>query len=570
MSARSSRALAVLALCGSASLGGAGCESQAPPAAPPPAPPTPVEEAPPPQTRPWYAAGKKAAVSTGRREATNAALEVMRKGGNAADGAAAALLALSVADHPRFPFGGEVSILVYSARDGSVEAIAGQGAAPLLATRERFAQKGLPTVGAQAATVPAAPDAIVTLLERHGTTTLKEAAAPTHELLKKNDQPWHWRLAKTLRKMTDAEKKADGARSEGLLRAREEFYRGSVAREIDEWSRKGGALLRFVDLAAHTTRIEAPASLAYRGHRLVKAGAGTQGPVLLAALGTLEHFGLHGLGPHNPRAVHVGVESLKLAFADRDAYLGDPSHVDVPLEALIYPYYLSLRSKTIDLGKAAPVGRTGDPVNKKPLLEPEPRWSTGALATALGSTTCVVADQQGNVVAATASGSAGVEAGETGVWLGTRLASFNLAAEHPNALAPGKRPRSPASPTLVFKDKQPIYALSVAGDDEQEQVTLQLLTDLIDFQMLPEEAIVAPRWATRPREGVGHSAAQAHVLRANPALIEAAGPALETMGHRLEAHEAPIGAPSLVVIDPRFKILVATGDPAAGQEAGAL
>lgn len=562
---------AAVSLCSVLSMLGA-CKAPPPPPAPAPvekpAPPAPV------QPRSWYAAGKNAAVSTGKRAATDAALRVMKAGGNAADGAAAALLALSVADGKKFHFGGEMVVLVYSATDRSVEVIAGQGAAPRLATRERYAKKGvangIPASGALAATVPGAPDAIFTLLGRHGTKSFKEVSAPTQELLQKNTEAWHWRLARTLRKLADAEKLAEGSRQQGLVHVSDEFYRGTIARDIDKWSRDTGALLRFEDLATHSTRIEQAVAAEYRGYKVLKPGAFTQGPSLLAALGTVERFAMHGLSATNPRAVHVAVEAMKLAFADRDVYLGDPLFASVPTVELFYPYYLSQRADLIALDKANNTMRVGDPLNKKPTLNKIPQWAS-KYAVSNDTTTCVVADKAGNVVAATASGWSGVEAGETGVWLGSRLQSFNLWPDHPNTLVPGKRPRITLTPTIVMKANRPVFAISVAGGDVQEQVTLQLLMDLIDFRMLPDEAVTAPRWSTEQLVGSFlQTAPRLGVLKADAKLVQAAGQQLSAWGHKVEVDAVPLGEPSLLVLDANNGIMVAAGDPATGREAAAF
>lgn len=559
----------ISAVCLVVIVGLGGCQQPPPPAQVAPAT-RDKAPAPPPQPRSWYAAGKNAAISTGKREATDAALQVMKAGGNAADGAAAALLALSVVDGKKFHFGGEMVVLVYSAADNSVEVISGQGAAPRLATRERYKKTGIPASGALAATVPGAPDAIFTLLRSHGTKTFKEVAAPTQEVLKKNAEPWHWQLARTLRTLADAEKKAEGARRLGLVHVSDEFYRGTIARDIDKWSREKGALLRFEDLATHSTRIEKPIAIEYRGYKVFKPGAFTQGPTLLAALGTLERFAMHGLSSTNPRAVHVAVESMKLALADRDVYLGDPLFSNVPAEELIYPYYLSQRAQLISLDKALNEMRPGDPRNKKPTLDKVPQWAT-KFAKSNDTTTCVVADKAGNVVAATASGWSGVQAGETGVWLGSRLQSFNLWPDHPNTLEPGKRPRITLTPTIVMHKARPVFAISVAGGDVQDQVTLQLLMDLIDFRMLPDEAVTAPRWTSEQLVGSFlQTAPRLGVLKADPKLVQASGAALEKLGHKIESEPVAIGEPSILVLDPNNGIMIAAGDPATGREAAAF
>ncbi len=522
------------------------------------------------QPRPWYAAGHNGAVATGQRAATDAAMKILQDGGNAADAAAAAILALSVSHHEKFHFGGEVVLLVYDARTKSVEVIAGQGAAPRLATRERFARKPIPAEGLLAATVPGVPDALVTLLDRHGSKTWKNVVMPTMELLKKGKAPWHWKLERTLRKLSKAEEKAGGMRRRGLRMVSDAFYRGEVARDIAKWSEEKGGLLRLVDFSTHVTRVEEAAMVEYRGHKIWKPGAFTQGPALLETLLMLDNVSFKGIEPDAPRNLHLAIEAEKLAFADRDAFLGDPLFADVPLEALLYPYYASLRRKLIDLDHASLQIRIGDPREKKPLLEKAPQWSKLA-PRGHDTTTCVVVDKDGNMVAATPSGWSGVEAGETGVWLGTRLQSFNTWPGHPNVLEPGKRPRITLTPTIVTtKEDEPEYAISVAGGDQQDQVTLQVLMNLIDFGMLPDEAVTAPRFETLHLIGsFQQKAPRLGVVVLDPALEKKRGAELRALGHKVEVASEPIGEPALLVVDRRRGIFVATGDPATKREAAA-
>jgi gamma-glutamyltranspeptidase/glutathione hydrolase len=545
--------------------------AQDPPASSP-APSPPADASP--QNEPWYASGLNGAIATAKRKATDAGLKILQEGGNAADAAAAAILALSVADHDKFHLGGEVVLMVYDAKTRAIEVIAGQGVAPRLATRERFAREkgGIPAEGVLAAAVPGAPDALLTLLDRHGTRTWKEVVAPTEELLKKYEKPWHSNLSRILRLMTKAEKDGSGDRRRGLHRAADEFYRGKIAREIAEWSEKNGGLIRYVDLSTHATRIEEPSVAEYHGFKLYKPGAWTQGPALLQAVTVLDYFSFKGLSPFEPRNVHLPVEAVKLAFADRDTYYGDPLFVDVPMEGLLSTYYGSLRRKIIDIEKASLAFRPGDPVNKK--AEPDDKkiikWAAN-VAKANDTTTCVVADKEGNIVAATPSGWAGVEAGRTGIFLATRLQSFNLWDGHPNVIEPGKRPRITLTPTLVTtKEGAPFMAVSVAGGDAQDQVSLQMLMNVIDHDMAAADAVKSPRWASEHMVGsFKQTAPRLGVLTMDPALIEKTGPALTAMGHKLEPAKTPIGEPVVLVIDPITRIISAAGDPAAGREAGA-
>src|SRR5262249_16411836 len=156
------------------------------------------------------------------------------------------------------------------------------GTAPRLATREHFAKRGgIPGKGVEPAAVPGALDACLTALDRYGTRTFAEAAAPTLCLLDRHAKDWHADLAQTLRRLSHAEKAAATARRRGLRLVADYFYRGPVAREVDAWSRANGGLLRYSDLATHTTRVEEPATVDYRGHTVYKCGVWTQGPYLL-------------------------------------------------------------------------------------------------------------------------------------------------------------------------------------------------------------------------------------------------------------------------------------------------
>ena len=224
-------------------------------------------------------------MAAGGRDAVAAGLEILKRGGNAADAAAATILALSVTDSRSFCFGGEVPIMVYDARTKGVTVIAGQGAAPRLATREEFARRGgIPARGIEAAAVPAALDACLTLLDRFGTMTFTQVVAPTRQILARppRREPWHADFARTLETLVAAEALAypggpdspAGDRSRGLRLVADAFYRGPIARRIDAWSRANGGLIRYADLATHTTRIEEPVSVTYRGLTVYKCGPG--------------------------------------------------------------------------------------------------------------------------------------------------------------------------------------------------------------------------------------------------------------------------------------------------------
>ena len=521
----------------------------------------------------WKASGGQGAVVAGTAEAADAALQMLPRG-NAVDAAVSALLVLAVTDSRNFCFGGEVPIVVYDAKRKVVEVLSGQGAAPRLATVDYFEKhkggripgSGDPTTAA----VPAALDACLTALDRYGTLTFTETAQPTLKLLEQQQSGWKADLAGTFRRLIEAEKASGGDRRRGLRLVADCFYRGRIAREIDAWSRKHGGLLRYTDLATHVTRVEEPVIVEYRGYTIVKCGPWTQGPYLLQTLRLLEKFDLKTMGHNRPDYVHTVVEAMKLGLADRDTYYADPLFVDVPLQALLSPEYAALRQPLIDATKASREQRPGDPAGNRALLGKTPEAYRVSREPIHDTTTCVVADRQGNVVAATPSGWDGVLAGRTGVVLGSRLRSFNTWRGHPNCIEPGKRPRITLTPTLVLKEGKPAAAISVAGGDQQDQVTLQLLLSYIEFGLSPAEAVTVPRFITDHYVG---SFNQPPAKLASLLLYEAFDKemidTLAGRGHRVQIQKPPFGHPVMLTLDPETGEKHAAGDPKARRHARA-
>ena len=510
----------------------------------------------------WKASGMKGAVATGGGEAAKAGLALLQAGGNASDGAAASILAMCVTDFPIVVFGGEVPIIVYDAKRNVVEVLSGMGTAPRLATREHFAKKGIPSKGSpESAAVPATFDACITLLDRYGTKTFAEVAAPTLSLLDRVGKGWHADLARTIRRIIDAEKQSPSDRRRGLRLAADYFYRGPLARELDTWSRANGGLLRYSDLATYVTRIEEPAQIDYRGYTVLKCGFWTQGPSLLQSLQMLESYDLKKMGHNQPDTIHVMAEALKLALADRDVYYADPLFAKVPGAELLSPKYAEVRRSLIDLKAASQKQQPGDPLGVKALLE-EPKMPTGVGAVDRDTSTCVVADQFGNLVVATPSGFNGVLAGSTGVWLGSRLQSFNTREGHANCIEPGKRPRITLTPGMVLKDGKPLLGLSAAGGDGQDQVLLQILVNALDFGMLPADAVTQPRFGTRHHLGSFlQSPPGLGSLSINPAIGEATIKNLQERGHKISRSDDSAVRPVLLHIDPKTGLLSIAGDP---------
>jgi gamma-glutamyltranspeptidase/glutathione hydrolase len=365
----------------------------------------------------------------------------------------------------------------------------------------------------------------------------------------------------------DADARAKGAtREQGIEAGRNAFYGAETARQIAAAVTSAGGVMTAEDLAAYHTKIEEPVSAPYRGYTVYKAGFWNQGPALLQTLRILEGYDLHAMGQGSADALHTTVEAIKLAFADRDRYYGDPDFVRIPGDVLLSEPYAKMRRPLIDAHHASLDQRPGDPVNGAPLLTaavaPSLNTGCGGCATAppkeTGDTTSVqVADADGNLFSATPSsgwllGGAFV-AGETGVPMSNRMQAFNLDPASPNVLAGGKRPRTTLTPTIVLKDGKPFLAIGTPGGDSQDQQILLVLLNIIDFGMDVQAAIEAPRVnSLHPVSSFDNHRPQPGVLEAESSLAPGVLKELEARGHVVRIRP-PFGISTGVVaagIDP--------------------
>ncbi len=471
-----------------------------------------------------------------------AGFRMLTQGGNAIDAGVATVLAAAVTEQSRFGLGGEMPLLVKLAGK-RVIAVSGIGTAPAKATVEFYQNRKpesweeearvppIPVLGILAAPVPGVFDGLILALSRYGTMSFAQVVAPAIEYAGgfpiaeefatfiRGDQRFLelWpaskafflpggvapergtifrepTLAKTLRTLAAVERKTAGNRAAKLRAVRDYFYKGTLAHQMAAFSEHNGGLITYRDLAGFHAETDTPRSTMYRGYEVVKPGFWTQGPVMLEALNLLEGFDLRSMGQNSPEYLHTVVEVVKLAFADRDRYYGDPKFSHIPEEILLSKAYAADRRKLIDPAHASMEHRPGTfgaPLQME-------KVSTASIMPA-HDTTCVnVVDRHGNVFSATPSGAwlPSVIAGDTGVPFGTRMQSFVLTPGHPNQVAPGKRPRVTLSPTIVLKDGKPFLALSTPGGDNQDQALLQVLLNIIEFGMSPQEAVEAPRFQT--------------------------------------------------------------------------
>ena len=528
----------------------------------------------------WKGSGVGGAVAAGEADSVAAGIRLLEKGGNAADAAAATLLALAVTDYGLFAIGGEVPLIIYDAGKKEVKVLSGLGAAPLDPKAIQWYYKnGIPANGSmKSAPVPGAVDLVVTALKLYGTVSFKQAVQPTLDLLDAEAEPWHADLAVTLRKLVAREAETAGSRREKLTAVRDRFYKGDIADDLEAWYIKSGAFLRKSDLENHRTRVEDPVSVTYRGYTIFKCGPWTQGPYLCQTLKLLEGFKLRKMGHLSASYIHTVVESLKLALADRDEYYGDPRFTRVPLTSLFSDEYTGLRRKLIDPENASILIRPGDPYGPGPLkIEAEPVESNSDIPVQ-DTTTCVVADRWGNVVAATPSANlVGNQPGPSGVTQGNRVRSLNTTPGHPNRVQPGKRPRITLTPTLVLKEGKPVLAISVAGGDLQDQTSLNMILNHVEFGMLPEQAVTVPRFNTfhhqdsfDPNPDRAATVTGPGRMRVNKAVSDDVLRELEKRGHKVSTTGGAIAYPVMIYIDHENKMIHAAGDPKAGRHAAAI
>jgi gamma-glutamyltranspeptidase/glutathione hydrolase len=312
-------------------------------------------------------------------------------------------------------------------------------------------------------------------------------------------------LAGSIRGMVAAEKAAlakGATRVAAIDAVRDYFYRGEIAKKIDAFSKANNGLLRYEDMAAFKLKPEDPVSTEFQGAHVYKPGFWSQGPAMLETLNMLSSYDLAPMKQNSAEYIHTLVEALKLAYADRDTYYGDPKFSKIPEAELLSMKYAETRRKLIG-ERASQTFRPGSIGANPPLhpsLENIARTKIDAFLMA-HDTTCVdTIDASGIMFAATPSGAwlPSVIAGDTGIPLTERAQSFLLVPGSPNELAGGKRPRVTLSPTLVtHADGTPWFVLSTPGGDNQEQALMQIMFNVMIFHQNSEQAIEAPRFETR-------------------------------------------------------------------------
>ena len=557
--------------------------------------------------------GRVAAISSMKAEATEAARRILEEGGNAFDAAVGGQAALAVTDFPSNGVGADAVLLVYLASQKKVLSINAEPRAPKLATIDWYEKNNGGKIpdsdGLLSGGIPGVVDVWYILLDRWGTMSFEQVLQPAIELARDgfpisegranaiaftkkilkypttvkvylpNGQPpkpgeifRNPDLARTLEKLVEAERanKARG-RHEALKAARDRFYKGDIGREFAAFSEANGGLFRYEDFAEYTAEVEEPVSINYRGYQIYKNPSATQGPAELFALNILEGYDLRALGLNSPDFLHVNIEAMKLAMADREKYLGDMDYIKIPYVGLLSKEYARERRKLIDMSAASLELRPGSPekyMSDAPATNRRASMVREGDADYEGDTSYIgVVDKGRNMVSFEpslhSSFGTGVVMGETGILFNCRGDYYSLVRGEANALEPGKRPRSTLQSTLIMKDGEPLGILGSPGGDDQVMRTIQTLINVIDFGMNIQQAIESPRWSTSSFP----SSVFPHTMQPGAASVESRIPestqqALIARGHKLHVSGPwSLGSNAGIIVDMKLGVLSAGADP---------
>ncbi len=496
--------------------------------------------------------------------ATAVGMSILEKGGNAFDAGVAAAFTLQVVEPHLCGPGGDVPVIVYDTRKGAPEVICGQGPAPAGATiahyRDHLGLDIVPGTGLLAACIPGTFETFMMILRDRGTMRLRDVLEPAlgyarngHPIVEracatiatvKQLFTEHWPTsaavylpggkvpapgtlfrntahAETYQRILKEAEAGGGSREAEIDRARKAWSQGFVAEAIDQFcrtnevmdvsGRRHKGVLTGADMAGWLPTIEAPVSLDYHGYTLLKPGPWTQGPVMLQQLAIMKGYDLDKLDPTGADFVHLWIEAAKLAYADREAFYGDPKFADVPMDTLLSERYNSDRRRQI--GQYANMeqrpgvieGYDGKVIVKSTSERREAvsaagagEPTVGAMGQVKGDTVHIdIIDKDGNMFTATPSGGwlqSSPVIPALGWPLGSRAQMFWLEEGLPGTLVPGKRPRSTLSVGMALKEGKPYMVWGTPGGDQQDQWSAQFFLRHAHFGMNMQEAIDAPAW----------------------------------------------------------------------------
>jgi gamma-glutamyltranspeptidase/glutathione hydrolase len=548
-------------------------------------------------------AGSHYAVSSGHYLATAAAMRVLDAGGNAVDAGVTAAMALAVLQPDVVSFAGVAPTLVYLKSENRVISLAGLGYWPAATDVARLRAEGGKSVpeGILRQVIPAAPATHIEALRRFGTLTFEQAAGPACQLAREGfymypelrdsieihgkeidryaenaaifrpggrtpavgERLRQANLARTLERLIEAERKAPGDRAAKLRAVHDCFYKGSIADDIAAYHRRHRGFMTKDDLACFEVPIEPSISVGYRGFEVHSCDVWCQGHVLLQTLKILEGLDLKALGWNSVRYLHTISEAMNLAFADREAYVGDPKFVKVPTRELLSAEYAARQRARIDAGKA--FGRMPDPGLSKKEFSFHP--SKGEVAIAPDTIYCCVADKYGNAFSATPSDTMYDTPMVEGLGFApsARGTQGRLEPDHPLCVEPGKRPRLTPNPALALREGEFAMAWGTPGGDVQCASMLQVFLNATEWGLSMQQAIEAPRAApfSFPNSFAPNAYFPGRLCLENRFPEETIA-ALEKLGHDVELWPEKswsMGSVCAILRDPATHLLHAGADP---------
>lgn len=521
--------------------------------------------------------GRRGMVSTSQPLATAVGIEILSRGGNAADAAVAAAAALNVTEPNCTGIGGDMFALYYDAAIKQITALNGSGRAPAALTLDRLKKEGLlagelPPYHAHTVTVPGACAGWCDLIGRHGSLSLSEILTPALQLAEKGfpvspltSYSWSRGVDMQLKSSLNgheltidgrAPKAGEIFRNPGLAetfkvvagKKAEGFYQGPIAEAIVSVIKEAGGCMSANDLASHVSTWETPISVNYRGLRVHECPPNGQGITALIALNLLEGFDLTSLDALSPEKMHLMIEAMRLAFADARWYVADPAFSKIPMAELLSKEYATERRKLIDKKRA-----TVDP-------------KRGTPAASSNTVYLSVVDGAGNACSFINSNYMGFGTGIVpkgwGFTLQNRGHNFNLDPNHPNALQPRKRPYHTIIPAMVTRESDDsLYAsYGVMGGFMQPQGHVQVLSALADHQLDPQSALDLPRFCIDVEEAGGRVAIEEGMPKKTMN-------ALKKMGHSLYEvagyDRSLFGRGQVILRDAESGVLCAGSDPRA-------
>jgi gamma-glutamyltranspeptidase/glutathione hydrolase len=520
--------------------------------------------------------------ATSQPLATQAALDILKKGGNAIDAAIAANAVLGVVEPTGAGIGGDLFALIWSASKQKLYGLNASGRSPRSLKLEYFKENGyefIPAYGPLPVSVPGCVDGWYEMHDMFGSLPMKDILQPAVNYAREGF-PVTEVIAFYLQRGTEILKEypnisqvympGGNAPSKGeifrnpllantlekiIKGGRNEFYRGTIARSIDAFMKKQGGFLTYDDLSRHHSEWVEPVSTTYRGYEVWELPPNSQGIAALQILNILEGYDISAMGFGSADYIHVFAEAKKLAFADRASYYTDPVFTKVPVTQLISKKYAEERRSLIDMTKASKVDNAG-------VIE-------------AGNTVYLtVADKYGNMVSLIQSNYRGMGSGMCPTGLGFILQDrgemFSLAEGHANVYAPGKRPFHTIIPAFITKNNKPWISFGVMGGDMQPQGHAQIVVNLIDFKMNLQEAGDAPRiHHSGSSEPTGQQMTDGGILMLESGFSTTVIQKLMMMGHTIQWDLGGYGGYQAIMWDVKNKVWFGASESRKdGQAAG--